>query len=171
MMMQYASDEEQFVLLAVVQDPLKTLRRQLAENVATLNKANERLDETMPNWRERETQNGTGDMVEGAIHGPDAAYGITMDMIQEASVKGPAAKKLAMDEAENIMSFRGEALQEQSVIRAEIRSEEQTQAEEAEKAASRRHDYGATVQTWLKMLHRKGHLKVLLEELDLLDHY
>ncbi|KAH0562573.1 hypothetical protein GP486_002740 [Trichoglossum hirsutum] len=171
MMLQYASDEEQFVLLAVVQDPLKTLRPQLAENVATLNKANGRLDEIMPDWRELEIQNGTDDMVEGAIHGPDATYGITADMIQEASIKGPAAKKLCPGEAEKVMSLRGDILQEQRVIRAEIRSEEQTQAEEAEKAASRRHDYGPTVQMWLKMLHHKGQLKPLLEELDLLGHH
>ncbi|KAH0543991.1 hypothetical protein FGG08_001758 [Glutinoglossum americanum] len=168
MMMRYASDEEQFVLLAVVQDPLKTLQPQLAENIAALDKVNERLNEITPGWREHEAQNDADDNIEDAIQGPDAAYGITADMIGCALINRAVSTKLGSDKAEKIMALRSELIQEQRMIRSEIRSEEQTQAEEAEKAASRRHDYGAAIHTWLKMLFRKGELKPLLEEMDLL---
>ncbi|KAI9773443.1 MAG: hypothetical protein M1840_007659 [Geoglossum simile] len=167
MMMEYANDEEQFVLLAVVQDPLKTLRPQLAGNVAALNKANERLDEIKPDWRESTTQNGADEIGEGAIHGPDTGYGISVEMIQNSTFNSATAATLSSDKAEELIAFRGELIQQQLTIRSEIRSEEQTQAEEAEKAASRRHDYGAAIQTWLKVLFCKGQLKPLLEELDL----
>jgi ubiquitin carboxyl-terminal hydrolase L5 len=167
MMMEYANDEEQFVLLAVVQDPLKTLRPQLAENVAALNKANERLDEIKPDWRESTAQNGDNEIGEGAIYGPDAGYGISGEMIRNSTFNSATAAKLGSDKPEELIAFRDELVQQQVMVRSEIRSEEQTQAEEAEKAASRRHDYGAAIQTWLKVLFRKGQLRPLLEELDL----
>ncbi|KAI9787743.1 MAG: hypothetical protein M1839_000275 [Geoglossum umbratile] len=169
MMMEYANDEEQFVLLAVVQDPLKNLRPQLAENVAALNKANKRLGEIMPDWRESANQSRVDEFGDGAIHGPDAGYGISAEMIQNPVLSGAATATLGSDDAEKLMAFREELIQQQTTIRFEIRSEEQTQAEEAEKAASRRHDYGAAIQTWLKMLFRKGQLKPLLEELELAE--
>ncbi|EEQ35546.1 ubiquitin carboxyl-terminal hydrolase [Microsporum canis CBS 113480] len=155
-MAEYEEGEIEFSILSLSKDPMIGYLAGLASNVKALQEINRHLAEL--------GETGEADHEDAVLNGPDELYGLTAPMLELALVPELATAKgsnRAYDRAA-LLSERQALVQQQALLRAQVRDEQQNRQSELDYANSRRHDYGPAVQTWTRLLARKGKLKELL---------
>lgn len=162
-----ASDSDgplEFSLLALVQDPLTSLRAQLVKNMAQLRQLEQRLDSTVSDWRNSpmaslSALNGNEDYRNDSLHPSLPHYGISDEDI--AAVRLPAEVETS---AERLLNMWRNLITAQSRLRTAFSDEQKAARADEQRAWNRRHDYGPMIYAWLKMLADKEVLKDLVDQ-------
>lgn len=165
-MAEYEEGQIEFAVLALVRDPLLTLVASLAENVRCLRALSARLDDLISDRKDLQSTlaQRLGPLFDGTLIGPDPSYDLSEDAINQASIPSAAEQKFRNPAEVDLLLYRQELESGQANLRRSIKEEQQSVRSDEERAASRRHDYGPTVQAWVRMLARKQALRPLLDE-------
>ncbi|KAK2871801.1 hypothetical protein FQN49_002809 [Arthroderma sp. PD_2] len=157
-MAEYEEDQIEFSILSLSKDPLPGYKADLATNIKSLRRVNNRLSEL--------GKRGEADQEDAVLSGPaHPEYGLTEDTVEQALVPELVAAKCSTDNSEELARERQLLVQQQSQLRVQVKDEQQSRQSEIDYANSRRHDYGPAVQTWTRFLARKQKL----EDLSQLD--
>ena len=152
-MAEYEEGRIEFAILSLVKDPLLGLIPALAENVKTLVAVASRLESMAP--EHDSTENRQGDVAEGILAGPDPAYGLTPEMIEQAKVPSEVELAICVQEASKLRCCQQELRGGQARLRASIRDEFEANRLEEQKANARRYDYGPLALKLAQVLARK----------------
>lgn len=159
-MAQHEEGQIQFSLMAVVQDPVVEDRRLLAQNVLSLQKTEQLLNEVSRDWRNYTT----ADHEDCTLFGGSKEYGLTDRMITEAEISENMAQQLHSSSLESLLKARQELITNQAGCRAQVRDSQQANMMDAEESMHRRHDYGSFVKAWMQALVDNEALKSLVDE-------
>lgn len=159
-MMQYQEGQIEFSLMAVVKDPITEDKKQLAENIKSLQEVNRRLDGLAPELRDFAVTH-TDKVI---ISGPSKEYQITDADIEGASIAGSVAEILKTDCVELLMQTRQKIIMTQAACRAAVRESIHADQGDSAKAMHRRFDYSSFVNGWLDVLSEEDALVSLLQK-------
>lgn len=165
-MAEYEEGQIEFGVLSLVKDPLLSLLPTLVENVKVFAETSSRLKILKPDWEDSvfAASHEASSPHESTLTGPDEGYALTVDAIERAVIPEVIQQRLDRGSGEDLMTFRQELMGAQARFRVLIKEEQQSHHSDAERAASRRHDYGPMVQAWVRLLAQKRMLQPLLEE-------
>lgn len=152
-MTEYEEDQIEFSILSLVRDPLVDLIGKLAVNIKCLEMLNQRLTTQTFAVAHPELPLASS-ILENTILGPDKSFDMTRESIDQAIVP-VVLKRYNLLSAQEIIEFQQKLCNEQQVLRAAIRDEQQTQRADHDYAAGRRYDYGPAIRKWLRFLARK----------------
>ena len=166
-MAEYEEGKIEFGVLSLVKDPLLSLVPTLAENVKVSAKTLSRLQKLKTEWEDSVSASldAAYSPHEFTLTGPDESYALTADIFESAVVPDVIQQRLDRGSITSLMLFWEELKASQARLRTSIKEEHHLQRSDADRAASRRHDYGPMVQAWVRMLARKGLLQPLLESI------
>ncbi|KAI5280225.1 hypothetical protein KEM52_004175, partial [Ascosphaera acerosa] len=160
-MAEYDEEEIEFAILSLARDPLITLARQLAANIKSIAALDARLGPAADDARRQDREDGT-------LTAPDAACGVTQEMLDAqdvpAQVREQTAAATTAAPAPDLLELRAELAAEQKTLRAAIAEEQRAQRADEEYTALRRHDYRPPVEKWLRVLAQKGCIEQLVAE-------
>lgn len=164
-MAEYEEGQIEFGVLSLVKDPLLSLVPTLAENLKASATTSSRLTILKPDWEDSVSAalHGASPKYESTLSGPDEGYALTADAIESAVIPKVIKQRLDRGVVEDLMTLRQELMSAQARVRASIKEEQQSHRSDADRAASRRHDYGPMVQAWVRMLAQKRILQPLLK--------
>ncbi|GAB1205697.1 hypothetical protein APSETT445_004376 [Aspergillus pseudonomiae] len=100
-------------------------------------------------------------ILENTILGPDKSFDITRESLDQAIVP-VVLERYHLFSVQEIAEFQRKLCNEQQLLRAAIRDEQQTQRADDDYAAGRRYDYGPAIRTWVRFLARKGLVESLI---------
>ena len=163
-MAKYDDGQIEFAILSLVKDPLIGLRRELAQNVKSIQALHKRLKEITPDWEVLITAAiaDKGSAPEGSITGPDPDYLLEAEDIESASIHQYVHDGLSSDSILDLVKILKNTAVSQLPLRASIKEEQEVNQADEEKAAARRYDYGPALQTWLRFHARKSVIKAIL---------
>ena len=162
-MAQYEEGHIEFNLMAVVQDPLTTARKHLAENIRSLRNVETRLDFVSS----KGTSASNGETVDTfVLREMDLALGISEADIQQSVIPESILTRLQTEDTNILMKIRHDLITNQSGARAAVRDEMHAKEADAEKATLRRHDYKPLLTEWLKALKEQDSLDTLLAKVQ-----
>lgn len=166
-MAEYEEGQIEFGVLSLVKDPLLGLIPTLAENVKVSAEISSRLQKFESGWEDSisASLHGPSSRHESTLTRPDEGYSLTADAIEKAVVSEVIQERLDRGSIEDLRSFREELVAAQARVRSSIEEEQQLHRSDTDRAASRRHDYGPIVHTWVRMLAQRRMLQPLLEAL------
>ncbi|KAE8414692.1 ubiquitin carboxyl-terminal hydrolase [Aspergillus pseudocaelatus] len=159
-MTEYEEDQIEFSILSLVRDPLVDLIGKLAVNIKCLEMLNQRLTTQASAVAHPELPLASS-ILENTILGPDKSFDMTRESIDQAIVP-VVLERYNLLSTQEIVEFKQKLCNEQQVLRAAIRDEQQTQRADDDYAAGRRYDYGPAIRTWLRFLARKGVVESLI---------
>ena len=164
-MAEYEEGQIEFGILSLVKDPLFDLIPALAENLKVLSVVSARLDNLRPDWRENDSETSTRtDTPSEAISTEfDGGAALTPAAIESATIPEAIKQQLESRNVDDLLTFRQQLLTLEAQIRTSIRGEQQACSSDDDRAASRRHDYGPVVQSWVRMLAEKRMVQPLLD--------
>ncbi|EFR02774.1 ubiquitin carboxyl-terminal hydrolase [Nannizzia gypsea CBS 118893] len=158
-MADYEEEEIEFSILSLSKDPMTVYLADLASNVKALQHINSRLSELGENCDEADQENAT-------LDGPDAQYGLTLDILELALVPSELAEATENgSKAHDLNSLarqRQALVEQQRLLRTQIKDEQRSRQMELDYARSRRHDYNAAVHCWTRLLARKRKFEELI---------
>ena len=163
-MAEYEEEQTEFAILGLVKDPLESYSPRLASNVKTLVAVTDRLNELQPDWKQFTTDIGNSEATASASALTSFSPGYDLDekSLGDAALIAGAKEKLRSDIIADLINYRQRLVADQAVIRASIKEEQQSNATDAEQAASWRFDYVCVVQGLLRALIRKDAVTPLL---------
>ncbi|KAL2001250.1 hypothetical protein VTN02DRAFT_1981 [Thermoascus thermophilus] len=161
-MAEYEEDQIEFSILGLVRDPILNLRKELAVNVKSLGKINERLGGIEKVGSDTSVDT---DALEHVILGPDDSLGLTQDDIDQATIPENEWEEYQTCTLNELPAHRQKLVTSQRKIRESIVEELQFHRADDDYAAGRRHDYGPAVQLWVRMLARKNIIEDLIGDL------
>lgn len=151
----------QFSLMAVTHDPAVESRRELLENVKTLQAVDTKLDVLFADWRALEGAETKKEVVTGI----SPEHDITQPDIDAAALPKKAEQDIsAQDEFMELIKYRQGIIGEQRILRISLEDAQRQQNADEEMAQGRRHDYSKFVNNWLGALAQNKVLK------DMVDH-
>ncbi|MCJ1398659.1 hypothetical protein MMC11_001860 [Xylographa trunciseda] len=166
-MAEHEDGQIEFAILGLVKDPLINLVHDLACNVKGIQALEVHLDEMNTSWRTftASTSNGTEEILENTLLGPDLHFQIDETAIRNAALLPEVQHKLSNEgtSTADFIKFRRKLAFEQTSLRMLIKEEQASDYHDEDRAATRRHDYGPAVKTWTRFLARKGTLGGLLK--------
>ncbi len=164
-MAEYEEGQIEFGVLSLVKDPMLSLLPTLAENLKVFAETSSRLKYFNPEWEHTVSAafQRASSPHESTLTGLDEGFALTADAIEKAVIPDIIQQRLDRGSGEDLMMFRQELMGAQVRFRASIKEEQQSHRSDAERAASRRHDYGPMVQAWVRLLAQKRMLQPLLE--------
>ena len=165
-MAEYEDGQIEFAILSLVQDPILSLVSSLAANIRGLRAVSTRLDDVIPDWKSF-IPSATADdflMMDNMLDGPDTDYNLKQEAIDQASATVGVQDKLASGAVVELLALRQELVAAQAGLRASIREEQQSVRVDEDKVASRRHDYMAALQVWVRCHVGKYFIKILKDE-------
>ncbi|OCK80563.1 cysteine proteinase [Lepidopterella palustris CBS 459.81] len=159
----YDQEDVQYTLLAVVKDPLATLRADLAVNIKTAELLERRLDQISADWRAFAPRDD--DDREPALRGPSEELGVGVATLDNAAVPESLQQRITADgDVATLLDRHGAVVGEQAKLRMDIRSQQWAREDDERKARERRHDFGPMIGVWLKMLAKKGVLEEMVAQ-------
>lgn len=158
-MLQYQEGQIEFSLMAVIKDPVVEDRSRLADNIKSLLKVNQRLDETSPGWRSFEAV----DSDDATIQGHSTDYQICEYDINNAKIPQSMVEKMKTSDPQILMQIRQDIITGQAGCRAAMRDQIQSDKADAIEALHRRFDYSPFINGWLDALATEDALVPLLE--------
>ncbi|KAL2009263.1 hypothetical protein VTN00DRAFT_7457 [Thermoascus crustaceus] len=161
-MAEYEEDQIEFSILGLVRDPILDFRKELALNVKSLGKVNERLGGIEKVGSDTPVDT---DALEHVILGPDDSLGLTQDDIDRATIPDNEWEEYRTCTLNELTAHRQKLVTCQRKIRESIAEELQFHRADDDYAAGRRHDYGPAVQLWVRMLARKNIIADLIGDL------
>jgi ubiquitin carboxyl-terminal hydrolase L5 len=172
-MADYAEDQIQFVILGLVQDPVITIKKELAENIKSLLLVQTQLStfaETLSTTSTTEdtSKENTDDspfpaLGDGTLLGTSPEYGVRGHDIDIATIDENIKTYIMEQDANSLFVYRDGLVQKQRMLRLSLRNELLSWQLDAEKASNRRHDYGPAVKKWLSSLYRVGFLREIMD--------
>ena len=156
-MAQYEEGQIEFAILSLVQDPLLTLVRALAENVKSLTALSARLDSVKPDWQDFMTspRNGHAITSEDVLSDVDLNYNLTQEDLNRVKLPEKVVDLCLSDVAQDIMAHRQQLITAQAALRISIKEELQSNVSDEERAAARSCDYGAMMQSFVRKVKAK----------------
>ena len=153
----------EFAILSLIKDPLINLSEEFVSNVQSIRAIDERLDTVNPDWRLFPTTitNGSDSVMEDTIIGPDTTSDLDKDRFENTGVSEDTYKKLSSNSVTDLLDFRQSFVTAQACLSLSIMEERRCNAEDEDRAASRRHDYGPAIKTWLRFLVQRDALWTL----------
>lgn len=159
-MTSYEEDQIEFSILGLVKDPMIELVANLAQNVKELQVIKERLDAvTSPSEKPAAPMDGT-------LLGPDGGFKLTQDDIDKAEVSSGKMGRYAAGSIDELRSLEVQLIDKQKELRGFVKEEQQSQDEDEEHAAGRKHDYAAAVHHWVGLLARKRKIEEFVNKLS-----
>ena len=144
----------EFAILGLVHDPLLDLVPKLAENAKSISLLSARLDAAKPDWRDFDLPSVNGDS-SNVLVAPDLNFGVTEEDFHRAKTSEDLAKSSESKAVEDIILQRQQLITDQGNLRWAIREEQQSNQSDEERAAARRIDYGARMQTFVRKINSK----------------
>lgn len=161
-MAEYEEDQIEFSILSLVGDPMIDFVSQLALNVKSILA----IDGLLSAAQVSEEELGGDNWPDGTISGPDNSFELTSEALCAANVPETDMSKYRSASSDELLRCRREMAEKQKSIRASIKEEQQAYRGDEEYAASRRHDYGPAVHTWVRKLASKNAAETLAEALE-----
>lgn len=155
---QYEEGQIEFSILSLVKEPIGEIVATLAKNVKSIIAITIRLNDSRADWKDF-IMKGEGFDEDFIIAGPDSAYGLSHEMIEQTKLPSPVEEALLTNVVSVLVELRQKLVAEQAGLRASIKDEQQCIQFDQERAASRRYDYGRVVQSLVHMLGRNLKLK------------
>ena len=159
--------ELNYVLFAVVPDPMMQIRMELAKNVKNLQFMQSRNGGAFPGSMNGHSDTSTtfdqrfGDVLLGA----NPAYNLSQDDIDAAEVDERLRARVdSNQDVSKMATILCDVALEQAHLRSSITAEQESRKEDETKAMGFRSDFTALIQRWLTMLAENGVLQGLLEE-------
>jgi ubiquitin carboxyl-terminal hydrolase L5 len=165
-MEQYAENETNFSLLAVVKDPLLELVPELTQNILWIKALTARMDVMTSEWRNFALPDEL-EREDAVLKTVDGGYGITSDMLVSARLSPEQESTLQQSSIETLKIARKDAINSQALLRAQIREEKQKEETDAEDAEKRRFDHTPAIMAWLEMLAGKPEFAELMKRYPL----
>lgn len=158
-MAEYEEGQIEFSILSLSKDPMTVYLDDLASNVKALQHINSRLSELGENCDEADSENAV-------LDGPDAQYGLTPAILELALVPSELAKTAEngnkAHDLDSLARQRQTLVEQQRLLRTQIKDEQLSRQSELDYARSRRHDYSSAVHCWTRLLARKRKFEELL---------
>lgn len=160
-MIDLSQESIDFSLLAVVQDPLYNDIADLAANIKTMQKVDEKLETVDSDWPMH------GDAVdclaEESLSGP-SDYDIAEEMIAEAALTWPNMEQLKIsNDVVSLLKLKKGLISQQKMLKSSIRSGKAEEDERQAQVNLRRRDFGPLIQWQLMDLIDNGCLDELLD--------
>ena len=168
-MEEYADEQIQFGLFAVVEDPTSALQTLLVENVKAVQAIETRLNETHTDWKQTWLKEADSVAQETRLTGSDVAYHLTSAAIEEASLPATVVTVLEEAQPQALIRLQQEMVDRQLELRQSIRSEEESRRTDEERARARRFDYSPAIHTWLSALVTKPEFTQLCKKHQYMD--
>ena len=164
-MAKYDDGQIEFAILSLVKDPLIAMRRDLAQNVKSIQTLHKRLKEITPDWEMLITTPAAGRALipETTITGPDPGYLLEAQDIQSASIHQHIQDSLASDNILDVVKILENIAVSQLPLRVSIKEEQEVNQANEEQAAARRYDYGPAMQAWLRFHARNSAIQAILD--------
>ena len=160
-MAQYEEGQIEFAILSLVQDPLLNLVPALAENVKSIMALSARLDFVKSDWQDFMTSSRNGHVVtsEDVLSGVDMNYSLTQEDLSRVKLPERVVDLCLSDVAQDIMAHRQQLITAQAALRMSIKEELQLNVSDEERAAARSCDYGAMMQSFVRMVKAKKRIE------------
>lgn len=149
-----AAGDDDYGVIAMSQSPLLSLRQRASIAINTLKCVETRLESLDPEWRSFISDEDAPPTPESLSIG---------DQLELHPVPHDIRVTIGEEQMLHLLNRRSQLLKELSQTAANIMLEVQEEAEQDQKAAQRRYDYGPLIKKWLEMLAENGYLE---ENLD-----
>ncbi|PGH16085.1 hypothetical protein AJ80_05300 [Polytolypa hystricis UAMH7299] len=154
-MTEYEEDQIEFSILSVAKDPIIDLTANLAGNVKSLLAIDTVSDGTA----------NSDPPDDATIYAPDLSLNLTLQALNDTIVSEDNMMSYRSATPDELAAHRERLVRQQAELRAAIKEEQQSRRADDEYAAARKHDYGPAVNTWVRLLARKGLVEILAESL------
>ena len=161
----YEEDQIEFSILGLVKDPLVDLTSHLARNVKYLSAIDEQLSALGLLVAHRSAPRSNASAYDTTIYGPDLALDLTQKQIDLVDIPEDIIAMCKDGTSDELRRYQQELIGKQQEIQESIKEEQQARRADEDHAASRRHDYGPAVHTWVRLLARKKMVEELLGEM------
>ncbi|KAI4289722.1 MAG: hypothetical protein L6R35_000998 [Caloplaca aegaea] len=157
-MAQYEEGQIEFVILALVKEPLTDLLPALAENIRSTISFSERLSQVNPDWEDfvPNIANRDSETSYSTLSGLGVEDERLRESIDQAELPSAIQMQLENENVQELLAGRQELVTAQAGLRASIRDQTQIIQLENERAARRRHDKGLLAKGLLQVLGRMG---------------
>ncbi|KAL9020746.1 MAG: hypothetical protein Q9185_002062 [Variospora sp. 1 TL-2023] len=157
-MAQYEEGQIEFVILALVKEPLTDLLPALAENIRSTISFSERLSQVNPDWEDfvPNIANRDSETSYSTLSGLGVEDERLRESIDQAELPPAIQMQLENENVQELLAGRQELVTAQAGLRASIRDQTQIIQLENERAARRRHDKGLLAKGLLQVLGRMG---------------
>ncbi|KAF2399954.1 cysteine proteinase [Trichodelitschia bisporula] len=160
-MNEFTDGELEFTLLALVKDPLDSIREALTANMRHLRTIEARLDSCSSSWKDFTPWTDPDES--RSFRGPDEAIGITEAMV--VACRSPSVPEYtATDTQASLLEGRMTVIAEQKSLRAQLRDEMFSRNQDDQKTVDRKAEYGPFIQGWLMALAENGVLQQLTKK-------
>ncbi|KAF2122490.1 hypothetical protein BDV96DRAFT_462290, partial [Lophiotrema nucula] len=155
--------DAEYNIVALVQAPLAALRKELCVNIAQYQRTVKRLEDLDKDWSSFLVD---GDGATAPPPSPSMldAIGVSQSMVNSTVIEDFIQKNIDSEDLQELLDRRIRYISEQNDLRNSITAAMDDEAEEDQKAAERRWDYGPVIKKWLEMLAENGYLEQHLDE-------
>jgi ubiquitin carboxyl-terminal hydrolase L5 len=150
-----------YSLLSVCQSPLRTVLKNLAENIGSISSVANFLTTIAPDWRHF---TGVDDPM--LIEGPDTSFGISQDLLDNFGLPQIVQQRIgdAGDDVTKLLNLYKEWATDQIQLRASYINEAASTGQDDEQARRGKEDFTSAIYTSIKTLSKQGILPDIVNE-------